>query len=320
MKNELNLKTQGVKMKNLKSVLFVSFAIVMLMLLLTSCSRSSDKILYDDPTLIQQGAPNASNYDDPQVVSNDGNILIHFPVISGYVFFDIDCDGEIETDETGFAGVGVSLFNENGVVVYETITDENGYYEFTVFPGIYEAEVEDISADVLTSSTGTTIAITIGFVDIDHVDFGFCFDVPEIEELEADTYTIGFWKNNLRKGMNGQTNGIQIDVETLEFYVSILSDFALEPLNPHTLEEAYDFMNTNDNEPVALLSKQLMASEFNYVHGGFIDGNEEITYLFIYWGEYLVANYLDFSSEYLLYAKDWFDAYNNAHGGPIQAP
>ena len=297
-------------MKNEKSVLFIGLTVIMLMLLLTSCNRSSDKILYDDSTNILQNPKSGENE----------NILIHFPKITGYVFFDIDCDGEIETDEMGFAGVGVTLFNENGDVFNETTTDENGYYEFTVFPGIYETEVEDISANILTTSTGTTIAVTIGFSDINHIDFGFCFEVPEIEELEADTYTIGFWKNNLKKAINGQTNGVQVDAETLEFYVNILSDFALEPLNPVDLADAYGFLKTTDNEPVALLSKQLMASEFNYVHGGYIDGNQTITYILLYWGEYLVAHYEDFTSEYLLYAKDWFDAYNNAHGGSIQAP
>jgi hypothetical protein len=42
--------------------------------------------------------------------------------------------------------------------------------------------------------------------------------------------------------------------------------------------------------------------------------------LFIWWGEYIVANPAKYSSSYILFAKNWFDAYNNTHGGALNGP
>ena len=70
----------------------------------------------------------------------------------------------------------------------------------------------------------------------------------------------------------------------------------------------------------SLLSKQLIASELNYQAGAYIGGNRTLTFLFLWWGEYVMANQNCYSSSYTLWAKDWMDAYNNSHGGKVNGP
>jgi len=72
--------------------------------------------------------------------------------------------------------------------------------------------------------------------------------------------------------------------------------------------------------PKDLLSKQLIASEFNYQNAAYIGGNKNLTFVFLWWGEYVLKNSTSYSSTYLIWTKDWFDAYNNSHGGVVAGP
>lgn len=137
----------------------------------------------------------------------------------------------------------------------------------------------------------------------------------------ADGNTIGFWKNNIRKAIQGRENGIQVDAETLQEYIEGISVFDLPPFEDlDDFEDAYDVLNSNSNDPVDLLAKQLLASEFNYMNEAYIDGDMMWTYDFIYYGEYIIVHAGDFTDEEILYAKDWYDAYNNSHGGQFYGP
>jgi hypothetical protein len=69
-----------------------------------------------------------------------------------------------------------------------------------------------------------------------------------------------------------------------------------------------------------LLAKQLLASEYNYQNAAYLNGNATLTYAFVYWGEWVLGNSSNLSSTYVIWAKDWFDAYNNTHGGAISGP
>lgn len=51
--------------------------------------------------------------------------------IGDYVWLDADADGLQSEDELPLSGVKVQLLDENGNVLKETTTDENGYYVFT---------------------------------------------------------------------------------------------------------------------------------------------------------------------------------------------
>ncbi len=56
------------------------------------------------------------------------------------------------------------------------------------------------------------------------------------------------------------------------------------------------------------------------MNGAYIGGNKNLTFLFVWWGEYVLKNYTRYSSTYLISTKDWFDDYNNTHGGVIGGP
>ncbi|UCH10807.1 MAG: hypothetical protein JSU61_02655, partial [Fidelibacterota bacterium] len=170
--------------------------------------------------------------------------------------------------------------------------------------------------DGLTATTPVSVDTSVGYAD-ETVDFGFELDFTYIVGQTADGYTIGYWKNNVSKAMAGRIKGIQVDAATLQAYLDEISTFALYPLNVDLLAEAYEILSANGSDPVVLLSKQLLGSEFNLMNDAFIGGNETFTELFLYYGEYLIAYADQFTAEELLEAKDWYDAYNNSHGGQI---
>ncbi|UCD37038.1 MAG: carboxypeptidase regulatory-like domain-containing protein [Fidelibacterota bacterium] len=236
------------------------------------------------------------------------------PAVTGVVFFDVTGNGLQDIDEPGIEQVTVSLLDEMGNVIATTLTDADGSYEFEVFPGDYTVVVE--GPEGLTATTPVSVDITVGYAD-ENVDFGFELDFTYIVGQTADGYTIGFWKNNVNKAMSGRTKGIQVDAATLDGYLAEISTFALYPLNVDMLSEAFDILSATGSDPVVLLSKQLLGSEFNLMNGAFIGGNETFTELFLFYGEYLIAHAGQFTAEELLEAKDWYDAYNNSHGGQI---
>lgn len=58
--------------------------------------------------------------------------------IGDFVWYDNNSNGIQDADEPGIAGVTLTLYNSGGVVVATTITDNNGYYQFSdVAPGTY---------------------------------------------------------------------------------------------------------------------------------------------------------------------------------------
>lgn len=57
--------------------------------------------------------------------------------IGDFIWNDLDKDGVQDAGEPGIAGVTITLYNPNGVAIRTTVTDNNGYYQFTdLTPGI----------------------------------------------------------------------------------------------------------------------------------------------------------------------------------------
>ncbi|MFC1481656.1 SdrD B-like domain-containing protein [Candidatus Neomarinimicrobiota bacterium] len=245
---------------------------------------------------------------------NDVDFGYELPVVSGVVFFDVTADGSQNIDELGIDNITVTLLDEFGNTVATTTTDENGFYEFEVYPGDYTVVAE--GPDGLMATTPVSVDTTVGYAD-ETVDFGFELDFTYIPGQIADGFTIGYWKNNLSKAISGKTRGTQVNAATLAEYVYLLSDFALYPLNVTSYDEAYEILSANGSDPVLLLSKQLMGSEFNLMNEAYIGGNETFTEMFLYYGEYLITHADQFTASEILEAKDWYDAYNNSHGGEI---
>jgi hypothetical protein len=231
--------------------------------------------------------------------------------LSGYTYFDANGNGQKDLTEPAVPSVSVNLNNGSTAT-----SDANGFYSFSnLTSGSYV-----VAAGSVTGLVGPNPAshdVTITNANVENVNFGYVLDLTWIGNQTANGFTIGYWKTNIDKAIKGQTKGVQVSKATLEAYVGNLSTFALSPLNVTSLSAASGILSATSSVPASLLSKQLMGSEFNYQNGAYIGGNELVTYLFVYYGEYILANSANYSSEQILSAKDMYDAYNNSHGGQI---
>ncbi len=109
--------------------------------------------------------------------------------LGNFVFLDINADGIQDPDEPGIANVTVNLLDAFGNIVITTLTDSNGFYQFTdLAPSNYQIEVlrpnefdrfssQDQGADDAVDSdfntNGRTVIITINSgTNIDTIDAG----------------------------------------------------------------------------------------------------------------------------------------------------
>jgi hypothetical protein len=248
---------------------------------------------------------------DEDVVVNAGFVPVYD--VAGVVFFDINGDGVQGIDEPGIEGVTVSLTPGGSVG-----TDASGAYLFEDnVPGDYNVSFE--TPDGLTPTTATSVDFVIVDEDI-VVNAGFALNFEEICGAIADGRTIGFWKNNIGKALSGKNKGVQVSAAALNSYTDLISDFALEPFEGLTMADAENILTARGSDESVLLAKQLLGSEYNYAAGAYINGNELVTRLFVYQGEYVLKNASEYSRSEILEMKDWFDAYNNSHGGAIEGP
>jgi hypothetical protein len=246
-------------------------------------------------------------------------VVVQGRTICGNAFFDVDFDGRKDCDEFGLSGVTVRLLNPAGQVIATDVTDCRGDYSFSnIAPGTYTVSVAlpaGLSATTLSERT-----VTVAGSNVCVPDFGFGLNFGAMRTMTAGGFSHGFWKANLDKAISGKTSGIQISKSNLESYTSRIGDFGLSPYDNITLKGASSVLNYNGSNSASLLSKQLIASEYNYQNGAYLNGNRTLTFLFVYWGEYVLKNTSKYSDSYRLWAKDWFDAYNNSHGGVVDGP
>lgn len=238
--------------------------------------------------------------------------------LSGLVFFDVNYNGSFNADEIGLAGVTVTLVDANGEVVATTVTAADGTYSFANLPAgectVVVAGVNGLQPTTLNEHDVTVTAATT----VDDTGYGLSF--ATIGTMSANGYTIGYWKNNLAKALKGTTKGVQVSAATLQTYTTTIGSLALEPFAGLTLASADDILSATGPAPETLLAKQLLASEYNYANGAYLNGDATLTFLFVYYGEYVLKHAADYDSAYVLHVKDWFDAYNNTHGGLILGP
>jgi len=147
-------------------------------------------------------------------------------------------------------------------------------------------------------------------------NIGLALNLNAICNLRGDGYSHGYWKNNLRKALEGRTSGMQETAANLAIYTNAVSAFYLaNPFGGITMQGAVTVLSGGDQ-----LALQLLASEYNYVSGRLINNSRPLTFAFVAWGEYVLANPARYSSCYRTYVKDWMDAFNNSHGGLVRGP
>lgn len=239
--------------------------------------------------------------------------------VYGSVFFDVDADGNYESEDFGLSGISVQLLNSANQMVAADITDCSGEYSLeNIAPGTYTVVAKAGSG--LTATTVSQRTVTVAGYDVNVAKFGFGLSFASLRTMKANGYTIGYWKNNLDKAIAGSCNGVQVSKSTLTCYTNKIGDFALSPFDCITMKTASSTMGYSGSTPSSLLAKQLIASEYNYQNGAYLNGDRTLTMLFLTWGEYVLANPSKFSSTYIIWTKDWFDAYNNSHGGLVAGP
>jgi hypothetical protein len=239
--------------------------------------------------------------------------------VTGLVFLDLDGDGTVDGTDFGLLGISVKLIGSCGQVVASTTTGPDGIYTFSgVFPGSYLVVTCPFSG--LFPTTWPLQCVTMGSADVTASPIGYRLDFCALGSMTANGYTIGYWKNNIDKAIAGKTNGIQVSAATLTKYTSNLAQFSLAPFDGVTMKSASATMGSTSSKSADLLAKQLLASEYNYQNGAYLNGNATLTYAFVSWGEAVLKNANSFSSTYVLWVKDWFDAYNNSHGGTVDGP
>lgn len=246
-------------------------------------------------------------------------VVVQGRTIAGEAFFDADFDGRSDCGEFGLSGITVKLYDSANQVVATDTTDACGNYSFrNIAPGDYV-----VSATAFNGISATTLNerdVTVGSRNVCVPSFGFGLNFSALKTMTASGNSHGFWKGNVDKAIAGKSHGAQVSKSTLYCYADKIGDFALSPYNCISLKTMSSAMSYNGSNSTSLLSKQLIAAELNYQHGAYINGNRTLTFLFLWWGEFVMANPGKYSSSYTLWAKDWMDAYNNSHGGKVNGP
>jgi len=239
--------------------------------------------------------------------------------VAGTVFFDPNFDGVRSAGEPGLPSVAVKLLTSSGAQVRSGVTNVSGQYSFTSVPaGNYVVVAAAINGLAPTTINEVPIGVQAAPVTVANIGFGLKFEA--IRKQAAEGMSIGFWKNNIDKALAGKTNGVQVSKAALQSYTATVSSLALDPFAGLTMNTATSILSSKSSAAADLLAKQLVGSEYNYASGAYIGGSETLTYCFIYWGEWVLKNKASYSSSYLTWAKDWFDAYNNSHGGLVSGP
>lgn len=240
--------------------------------------------------------------------------------VSGLVYFDIDANGTYDAYDYGLAGITVALQDASGATLGTAVTDDTGHYSF---PGLYPATYTVVATPFAGLTATTPLRETAAMstpADVTAEPIGFALNPCALNGMTANGLSMGFWSNNVGKALAGTTQGVQVDASTIQHYTDTLSQFALNPFDGLTEQQAAAIWAKRSSLPADLLAKQLLAAEYNYEHGAYLNGNAALTYAFVYWGEWVLSNSSTLSSTYVLNAKNWFEAYDTTHGGALSGP
>ncbi|MEZ4651430.1 MAG: carboxypeptidase-like regulatory domain-containing protein [Candidatus Eisenbacteria bacterium] len=110
------------------------------------------------------------------------------------------------------AGLIIDLFDGNGYLVADTVTDGNGQFVFADIPlGDYEISIVAPVGYEAMAPIPITVAAKETYSSALHCLFA---------NLEARS--MGFWKHNVAKHLKGQPNGTQVTLEELLTYADAI--------------------------------------------------------------------------------------------------
>lgn len=245
--------------------------------------------------------------------------LLQGLTVSGSVYFDVNGNKTYDASEFGLSGIPVKLKTNAGTVLATTTSAADGSFSFSqVAPGNYTIVAKPYAG--LTPTDSNQRNVTVATAALANVNLGYTLDFCALKNMAATGYSLGFWKNNLSKAASGKCSGIQVPKADLDRYTAAIGTLALSPYDHITTAAALTIMQSTSSKTTDLLSKQLLPAEYNYENGAYLNGNGSLTFLFIWWGEYVLQHPTQYSSAYLSWTQSWFEAFNTSEGGLVSGP
>lgn len=245
-------------------------------------------------------------------------VVVQPRTVYGSIFFDVDGDGNYDCEDFDLSCITVKLLDATGAVIATDTTECEGDYSFcNIGPGTYTVRAEGYAGLKVTTAVST---ITVSNADVCVPPIGFNLDFTAIRTMTAAGQNVAFWKYNLDNGTGCNGNGGQIGLNTLWFYTCRIGNFASCSYDQISMKQASNLMGSTSTNSCSQLSKELIASEYNYQRCAYINGNRNLTFLFLWWGENVLENPNKYGASYTLWAKSWFAAYNNSNGGTVAGP
>lgn len=249
--------------------------------------------------------------------------------IAGTVFLDTNKNAAFNSPEPIFPGITVYLYDSSNNPVASTVTDSSGNYQFEdQWAGTYSVVTGGLPSGIasyFTLTTGSAYAITLNANSTNN-NFGYAPETKNIlddlksTDPDGDGFsftgtgkTIGFWKHQLSVAITGKGKA-QINTGDLQAFVDNIEAFYLA--TPFQFNDAGEFadaqkvLDSTSSQPLDLLKKQLLGTEFNQVSGRGLLANPTLQTVLLQWGESLVAS-SSTDAALVISAKDIFDAINN---------
>jgi len=221
--------------------------------------------------------------------------------------------GDTETSHTcdyGLASVTVNLLNAANQVVATTTTNAQGAYCFTnIMPGSYY--VVAVAPSGLQATTPNDIAETVASADVTVAPIGFGISFTGLKNCTASCKPQSYWCSKTQSYWPSQS---------ISDCTNTVGNLCTGVFGGISTQSACSLLSTRSNNACDQLAASLLAAEYNCASGNYINGDANLTYHFLWWGECVLSNPSQYSTSYVTWAKQWFDAYNNCNGGVIKGP
>jgi hypothetical protein len=251
-------------------------------------------------------------------VSATTDIVLKAPTkvcIQGCVFFDLKNDGCQDRCDPGICGATVKLCDSKLNCVATTTCASDGSYSFICAPGTYL--VSCIADQGLTPTTNCQHGVTVNSGCVTVPCTGFFCNWSSLRCLTASGCTSGFWHSNICDAISCTSKGAQICGSKIQAYTCTIASGGIGCgyFSGLTESKACTILQNNCGNANQQLCAEVLAAEYNYLNGCYINNDQELTTLFICWGEYTLQNAGSCGTSTLQYAHDWFAAYNQTQGG-----
>ncbi|QLH75539.1 MAG: DUF11 domain-containing protein [Methanomassiliicoccales archaeon] len=181
---------------------------------------------------------------------------IRYVTLCIYKFADMDGDLETTTDREP-VNVWVKVIGPGDAIIFEGYIGDDGYLcienlkvgEYTVTETL-ECYWIPLTETTITQNGQSGDRLVFTFINMEMVPY-------------PGGHTIGFWKNNILKNMQGRTKGIQVPYADIARYLSEIDEMygdEYEFLNDLSFQEAYNILSIpNPSDPQDKAEAQILS-------------------------------------------------------------